>query len=440
MKERDEESAVPIFNDAELRALAATHRLHFAILPRTGRRPLRRQGARMKLLIYSHFFAPSVGGVETIVLSLARGLAGLCDADGAQQFEITLVTQTPAGSYEDSAHPFRVIRKPGLIQLWQLVRKSDVVHVAGPALALLFLAWLSRKPYLIEHHGYQATCPNGLLFHHPSETVCRGHFLAGNYRECLKCNTKTEGPLKSLWLLFSAFLRNAASHRAAANIAPSGHVASRQSLPRTTTIVHGIEDPFDGRDLLQTAQPIDRKNFAYLGRFVIEKGLPVLLEATRLLRAEGHDVTVVLIGDGPDRPRLEKQISALGIEMTVRTTGFLSGMNLDRVLHGVGTMVIPTTMEETAGLAAMEQMVRGRPVIASAIGGLEELVRDSGLTFSPGDPRALADAMRRILKEPDLGASLGATGRQRILLSFSYKGMIDAHARLYREVRAAGKA
>jgi len=45
--------------------------------------------------------------------------------------------------------------------------------------------------------------------------------------------------------------------------------------------------------------------------------------------------------------------------MTVRITGFLSGMNLDRVLHGVGTMVIPTTMEETAGLAAMEQMVRG---------------------------------------------------------------------------------
>jgi glycosyltransferase involved in cell wall biosynthesis len=94
-------------------------------------------------------------------------------------------------------------------------------------------------------------------------------------------------------------------------------------------------------------------------------------------------------------------------------------------------------MEETAGLAAMEQMVRGRPVIASAIGGLGELVRDAGLMFSPRDPHALADAMKRILDEPGLAASLGAAGRERVLLSFSYGGMIDAHARLYREVSAA---
>jgi len=76
----------------------------------------------VKLLIYSHFFAPSVGGVETIILSLARGLAGLRDSNGVPQFEITLVTQTPAGSCEDSAFPFRVIRKPGFQQLWRIIR------------------------------------------------------------------------------------------------------------------------------------------------------------------------------------------------------------------------------------------------------------------------------------------------------------------------------
>ena len=76
----------------------------------------------------------------------------------------------------------------------------------------------------------------------------------------------------------------------------------------------------------------------------------------------------------------------------------------------------------------------------SAIGGLGEFVGDSGLTFSPGNPRALADAMWRVLDEPDLCASLGAAGRRRILLSFSYRGMIDAHACLYRAVCAAAKA
>jgi glycosyltransferase involved in cell wall biosynthesis len=393
----------------------------------------------MKLLIYSHFFAPSVGGVETIVLSLARGLAELRDSNGAPQFEITLVTQTPAGNYEDRANSFRVIRKPDFLQLWHLIRKSDVTHFAGPALAPLFLAWLSHTPFLIEHHGYQATCPNGLLFYHPSSTVCRGHFLAGDYLECLECNAKTDGSARSLWLLLSAFLRKAASHRAAANIAPSCHVASRQALPRTATIVHGIEDPHAGIEPPWDAQPFHRKTFAYLGRLVTEKGLSVLLEATQLLRAEGREVEVMLIGDGPDRPRLEKEIGELGLQGIVRITGFLSGRDLDRVLCGVNTIVIPTTMEETAGLAAMEQMVRGRPVIASAIGGLGELVRDAGLTFSPGDPRALAGAMRRILDEPTLAASLSAAGRLRILQSFSYGRMIEAHARIYREVRSSAK-
>jgi glycosyltransferase involved in cell wall biosynthesis len=220
----------------------------------------------MKLLIYSHFFAPSVGGVETIVLSLARGLAGLRDSNGAPEFEITLVTQTPAGNCNDRELPFRVIRNPGILQLWQLIRKSDVVHVAGPALTPLYLAWLSRKPLVIEHHGYQATCPNGLLFHHPSLTVCRGHFEAGNYLECLRCNNKNEGAIGSLRLLVSAFLRHFASRGAAANIAPSHHVASRQGLPRTIVIVHGVEDPFAGKKTFARAGTVNQKNFAYLGR------------------------------------------------------------------------------------------------------------------------------------------------------------------------------
>src|ERR1700720_558856 len=109
----------------------------------------------MKLLLYSHFFAPSVGGVETIVLSLARGLAGLRDSNGAPQFEITLVTQTLADDYDDSANPFRTIRRPGFFQLETLVRNADVVHAAGPALGPLLLSLFARKPFVVEHHGFQ---------------------------------------------------------------------------------------------------------------------------------------------------------------------------------------------------------------------------------------------------------------------------------------------
>ncbi len=394
----------------------------------------------MKLLIYSHFFAPSIGGVETIVQSLARGLAELRDSKGAREFEITLVTQTPAENYDDSTLPFRVVRQPGFFQLWRLIHACDLVHVAGPALAPLLLARLARKPLIIEHHGYQATCPNGLLFHHPSQSVCRGHFEAGNYLECLRCNRKEEGPIGSLRLLASTFLRRAGSRGAAANIAPSDYVASRQGLPRTRVIVHGVEHPPDERAVSPESRAMEGRSFAYLGRLVVEKGVSVLLEATRLLRAQGHDVHVLLIGDGPDRARLEKQIATLHLEKNVRLTGFLSGAALERELRSVPTIVIPTIMEETAGLAALEQMVRGGLVIASDIGGLGEIVNGAGLTFPPNDPAALAGAMRKILLEPSLVTSLGASARQHVLQSFSLRGMIDAHAWIYRKVSNATKA
>ncbi len=393
----------------------------------------------MKLLIYSHFFAPSIGGVETIVQSLARGLAELRDSHGAPEFEITLVTRTPGQNYDDSSLPFRVVRRPGFFRLWRRIRAADVIHAAGPALAPLVLANLARKPLVIEHHGYQATCPNGLLFHHPSGAVCCGHFEAANYLECLRCNNKTEGAMGSLRLLVSTFARRALSRHANANIAPSQHVATRQNLPRTTVIVHGVDDPLHGRDTNASPEANGQTNFAYLGRLVVEKGVSVLLEATRLLRAEGREVHVALIGDGPDRSRLEKQIASSSLGNVVHVTGFLSGAALNRKLEQVSAMVIPTIMEETAGLAALEQMVRGRTVITSAIGGLKEIVHGAGLTFPPNDPVALAAAMKGILDEPDLRESLGASARTRALHSFTFGSMIEAHARVYREICAAAQ-
>jgi hypothetical protein len=68
----------------------------------------------MNLLIYSHYFAPSVGGVESIVQSLADGIAKLRTLNGDREFNVTVVTETPAGSYDDTKFPFRMVRRPGV--------------------------------------------------------------------------------------------------------------------------------------------------------------------------------------------------------------------------------------------------------------------------------------------------------------------------------------
>src|SRR5260370_29344525 len=194
----------------------------------------------MRLLFYSHFFAPSVGGVETIVLSLARGLAERCDSNGAAQFEVRLVTQTPAGSYDDAALPFPVVRQPALASLWRLIRRSDVIHVAGPALAPLFMSMLARKPVVVEHHGFQTICPNGQLLIEPARRPCPGHFMAGRHGDSLHFNSG-QGWLTSFKLWLFTFVRRFLCARAAANITPTQWLRGLLPPPRVAPIPPGLE-------------------------------------------------------------------------------------------------------------------------------------------------------------------------------------------------------
>ena len=149
----------------------------------------------LKLLIYAEYFLPVIGGVQTSVALLARGLAERAAADAAsdQPIEVTLVTRTAANGMDDSALPYRIVRRPGLQQLTRLIRDADVIHIAGPCFMPLVLVWLLGKPAAIEHHGYQASCPNGLLFMDQTHSLCPGHFMAGRYAKCLACNSGTMG-------------------------------------------------------------------------------------------------------------------------------------------------------------------------------------------------------------------------------------------------------
>jgi glycosyltransferase involved in cell wall biosynthesis len=107
----------------------------------------------MRILIYSHAFAPQIGGVETNVMNLARGLA---ERDRGKAVSVTVVAQSEKKDFDDSGLPFAVVRRPGITQLWKLIRKSDVIHLAGPAMVPLVFGLLARKPVVVEHHGYQA--------------------------------------------------------------------------------------------------------------------------------------------------------------------------------------------------------------------------------------------------------------------------------------------
>jgi glycogen(starch) synthase len=387
----------------------------------------------MNLLIYSHYFAPSVGGVETIVQSLASGIAELRTANGDREFNVTVVTETLAGSYDDTKFSFRVVRRPGAFRLWQLVRASDVIHSAGPAFLPMLLAWLSRKRFIVEHHGYQAACPNGLFVHQPDRAICSGYFQAGRYGECFQC---LRSEFSSGWtaakLLAFMFPRHWLARVATTNIAVTSHVDHRQKLPHTKVVYHGIEDPLPipGRSL-----PSQKLRIAYVGRLVPEKGIPVLLEAGKILKAAGHDFEIRIIGDGSERPKLEQFIQREKLEPFTSITGFLTGDAFAHALQDVAVVVMPSIWEETAGLAAIEQMMRGRLVIAADIGGLAEALGDTGLKFAPGNAVSLANCLRSVIENPGLIGSYGPKARSRALQLFQLSKMVTEHSRIYRDAR-----
>jgi len=393
----------------------------------------------MKLLIYSHFAAPSIGGVESAVLSLAGGLAEIRNPDGNSEFEVTLVTQTPAGNFDDRTLPFRTVRQPSLFQLWRMVRQCDVIHIAGPALPPLVLGSLARKPVLVEHHGYQAICPNGLMVHQPDGSICPGHFQAGHYAKCLRCRECETSGLRSLGALILMFPRSWLCRAVSKNLAISHHVLERHELPRSSVVYYGIEDPLgNGTVDSPAANASGKLCFAYVGRFFPEKGIAILLRAAGMLRKEGCEFEVRLIGDGPQRPKLQEIIEANHLGSCVRITGYLTGAALADVLRDVRVVVMPSVCEETAGLAAIEQMMRGRLVIASRIGGLAEVVGDAGLQFPLGNAEALADCMRRVMQDPSIIDSSGLKARERARQLFLRARMVEGHAIAYREIVRGG--
>lgn len=387
----------------------------------------------MKILIYGEYFFPVIGGVQTFMDLLARGLSEYKRADllnGSSPVEVTVVTNTERGAMDDSNLSYRVVRQPNLRTLVHLVRESDLVHIEGPCFLPMLISRISGKPYVVEHHVYQTICPSGLLFKQPSQTACIGHFAKGEYGECFNCCAATMGRTAAFRALLLAFPRRSLCKSASANIMVTDHVGRRLQMPRSQTIFCGIDD-LPASAARSGPNDLTVIEFGYVGRLVAEKGLPLLIEAANHVAKNGSCFRLSFIGDGPERAHLEAMVDAYDLRERVRFTGDMRGADFVRAASQITVVVMPSIWEETAGIAAMEQMMRGGLVIAADIGGLGEIVDGTGLKFQPGDWRSLAVAMQRVIDDPTLAESLGSAARSRANALFRRDAMIEKQLSLF---------
>ena len=189
----------------------------------------------------------------------------------------------------------------------------------------------------------------------------------------------------------------------------------------------------DESALERLRQGRDGATVLLLARLRPSKGHRVALEALKILLERGVHVRLVFAGDGSEKETLEQRIRAMGLSEQALMVGPIQ--DVQALLDLTDVLVIPS-FEETFGLIAIEAMSSGVSVVASAVGGLREVLSDgeTGLLFPPGDPGALADAVERCLQDPEKARARAEAAKRDYEARFTPEVMAREYGALFRHL------
>jgi glycogen synthase len=315
----------------------------------------------MKILLSSHLFLPSIGGIETVSANLAKAFVEAGN-------EVRIVTQTP--SQELDTFAYQVFRCPTWRQWLENIAWCDVYFQNNISLQALWPLVFSPKPLIIAHHIWISRSDGTISW---------------------------KDKLKS-WLL-----------RFARNISISKAIAKRLGAPSTV-----IPNAYNSDLFRQLPQTKRDKDLIFLGRLVSDKGVDLLIEAFAELKKQGVCPQLSIVGDGPDRQALEQQVKSANLENQVVFLGMRRGDELVELLNKHQLLVIPSRWEEPFGMVALEGIACGCVVLGSEGGGLKEAIGECGQTFKNGDVTSLRTALADLLAHPETFAAFQAQAQEHL--------------------------
>jgi glycosyltransferase involved in cell wall biosynthesis len=161
------------------------------------------------------------------------------------------------------------------------------------------------------------------------------------------------------------------------------------------------------------------------------KGHQVLLEAVASAPLRGRGTHLVIAGEGPVRGQVEARAAELGLQEWVHFLGHRE--DVPDLLAACDVVALPSVLGEGVPQTILQALAVQRPVVASDVAGIRQVVRhdETGLLVPPEDPRALAEAIARLLADPETGRRLGAAGRALVASGYSVTHMADAMERVY---------
>jgi len=231
-------------------------------------------------------------------------------------------------------------------------------------------------------------------------------------------------------------------HRADAVVAVS-RTAETRVLPDAGGKTFLVSPGVDGRMFAPADEPnahYQEPVMLYVGRIERSsawKGIDDLIEAFALVLQELPDSKLVLVGAGDAVSDHRRAVARLGIGASVRFNGALTGSALVEAYRRSSVVVLPSTTEsESFGMTLIEAMACGKPVVASDVGGIPFVVDDGrdGLLVPPANPRELASACLRVLKDTEFAGTLGQHGRQKIERSYTWATRVDRYASIFSDI------
>ncbi len=285
-----------------------------------------------------------------------------------------------------------------------------------------------------------------IVLHEPNPMALLAYFLARpRGRLIVWYHSDVIRPSWRYRLFYRPFLRFALSRAVRIVVSSPALGASAPELQdfqaKCSVIPFGVEarSPDALGAIVQRAGEIRRDAgqsiVLFVGRLVAYKGVGVLLEALK-----GLNAVALIVGEGPLRGRLEEQARELDVSAHVRFLGSVDDDELAALYRACHVFVLPSvTRQEAFGVVQLEAMAAGRPVVSTDLGtGVGWVNRDgeTGYVVPPRDPRALREALARLLADANLQKSMGDAAAKRIRAEFTLERMIDDTLSLYREVVA----
>jgi glycosyltransferase involved in cell wall biosynthesis len=375
-------------------------------MPKTPDQPLR----------ILHAVRAPVGGIIRHILDLANGQADrghhvgiIADSlTGGERAETALREIAPR--LKLGVHRLAIHREPHPADLLVWARfmllvhrlKPDVLHGHGAKAG----AFVRLRPG--SKSSIRIYTPHGGSLHYPLDTL-KGAFYSRLERALMNST--------DLFLFESAFARDTYQRT----------IGTPRGLVRC--VFNGVTaDEFD-----PIVKADDATDVVYVGEFRHIKGADLLIDAVARLRADGKSVTLTLAGDGEEMPALKAQVQRLGLTEAARFIGHVKA----RYGFSKGGMLVVPSRGDSMPYVVIEAAAAGIPMVAAKVGGIPEIFgSDADALFAPNAVGAMADAIETALEDPVAALARAKSLRERVLMHFSQKAMVEGVLAGYRDAFA----